>query len=83
MLQGDNPQESKLVQAVRPINKNLPPTSVSPVRPEKIYYIDCHLDPTTQKPVVLWDDILQAFVNAVQVRDKARMVRFLKGPDLR
>ncbi|KAG0276039.1 hypothetical protein BGZ96_003496 [Linnemannia gamsii] len=85
MLQGHSvtPQKPQQVQAMRAVNKDLPPTSVSPALLAEIYYVDCHLDPTTQKPVVLWDDILQAFVNAVQVRDKARVVPFLKDSDLR
>lgn len=83
MLQGDVACQEQQVQAVRAINKDLPPTSVTPARPEEIYYIDTHPDPETRKPVVLWDDILQAFDNAVQIRDKARLVPFLKGADLR
>ncbi|KAK3815786.1 MAG: hypothetical protein JOS17DRAFT_820855 [Linnemannia elongata] len=84
MLQGDVAcQEQQQVQAVRAVNKDLPPTSVTPARPEEVYYVDTHPDPETQKPVVLWDDIHQAFDNAVQIRDRARVVPFLKGADLR
>ncbi|OAQ23710.1 HCP-like protein [Linnemannia elongata AG-77] len=84
MLQADGvaPQESQHVQAVRSVNKNHAPSSIAPAQPDDIY-VDCHTDPETQKPVVLWDDILQAFDNAVQIRDKARVVPFLKGLDLR
>lgn len=43
---------------------------VAPARPEEIYYIDTHPDPETNTPVVIWDNILQAFDNAVQIRHK-------------
>ncbi|KAG9068837.1 hypothetical protein KI688_011123 [Linnemannia hyalina] len=85
MLYADGvaPQETQLVQAVRSVNKDQAPSSIAPTQPEDIFYVDCHTDPQTQKPVVLWDDILQAFDNAVQIRDKARVVPFLKGDDFR
>lgn len=85
MVQADGvtPQEPQLVQAVRSVNKDQALSSIAPVQPDDIFYVDCHTDPETQKPIILWDDILQAFVNAVQVRNKARVVPFLKGLDLR
>ncbi|KAG0063512.1 hypothetical protein BGZ90_002616 [Linnemannia elongata] len=68
MLQGDparqEQQQQQQVQAIRAVNKDLPPTSITPARPEEVYYVDTHPDPETRKPVVLWDDILQAFENA-------------------
>ncbi|KAG0379308.1 hypothetical protein BGX24_000931 [Mortierella sp. AD032] len=81
MLKGDEPEEH--IQAIRSFDKNLPHTSVPPATPDGIFFIDCHKDPTTQKLFVLWDDILQTFEDAVQVRHKARIVNFLKGPDFR
>ncbi|KAF9080878.1 hypothetical protein BGX29_004926, partial [Mortierella sp. GBA35] len=46
-------------------------------------YIDYHLGPGTQKDIVLWDDILQAFDNALHIRHKSRVAPFFKGADLR
>lgn len=37
----------------------------------------------TNKDVVLWDDILQAFEDALHVRHQAMIVPFVKGSDLR
>ncbi|KAG0281036.1 hypothetical protein BGZ95_007236 [Linnemannia exigua] len=71
------------VQAIRSVSRNIPPTEVSPARPEEIYYVDCQVDPVTQKEFILWDDILQAFEDGVHVRNKAKIVPFLKGPDFR
>jgi hypothetical protein len=79
MLQRDNPQEN--VQALRSVDKSIPPNSVPCVTPDEIYHVDTHPDPDTQKEIVLWDDILQAFNNAVQVRHKTKVVPFLKGKD--
>ncbi|KAK3840008.1 MAG: hypothetical protein JOS17DRAFT_769574 [Linnemannia elongata] len=77
----DDSQER--VQAMRSVEVHRAPNSVPPVTPDEIYHIDIQLDPETQKEVVLWEDIQQAFRNAVQVRNKTRVVPFLKGKDLR
>lgn len=81
MTQGDDSQEQ--VQAMRSVDINLAPSAVPPATPDEIFHVDTQLDPETQKEVVLWDDILQAFRNVVQVRNKMRVVPFLKGKDLR
>ncbi|KAF9273827.1 hypothetical protein BGZ88_003486, partial [Linnemannia elongata] len=81
MTQEDDPQEQ--VQAMRSVDANLAPNAVLPATPDEIYHVDTQLDPDTQKEVVLWDDILQAFRNVVQVRNKTRVVPFLKGKDFR
>ncbi|KAF9132103.1 hypothetical protein BGW39_000822 [Mortierella sp. 14UC] len=78
----DDEQEEN-VQAIRSVNRNIPPTEVLPARPDEIYYVDCQVDPETQREFILWDDILQAFEDGVHVRNKARIVPFLKGPDFR
>ncbi|KAG0054659.1 hypothetical protein BGZ89_002599, partial [Linnemannia elongata] len=81
MTHGDDPQEQ--LQAMRSVDINLAPNAVPPATPDEIYHVDTQLDPDTQKEVVLWEDILQAFRNVVQVRNKTRIVPFLKGKDLR
>lgn len=80
MLSEDNPQDH--VQAIRSVNKSIRPNAITPATPDEIYYVDTRPDPETQKEIVLWDDILQAFDNAVQVRHRARVLPFLKREDL-
>ncbi|KAG0274419.1 hypothetical protein BGZ95_009808 [Linnemannia exigua] len=76
------------LQAVRPISKsNLDsPTAVTTPPPQAVstpaVYIDCHLDPITQKNVVMWEDIRLAFADALHIRHQARVVPFLRGTDL-
>ncbi|KAK5820680.1 hypothetical protein F5H01DRAFT_378071 [Linnemannia elongata] len=79
IIQGDTPQAQ--VQAFRSVDKSILPSTVPLATPEEAIHIDTQLDPETQKEVVLWDDILQAFKNADLVRHKTRVVPFLKGKD--
>ncbi|KAF9537755.1 hypothetical protein EC957_007704, partial [Mortierella hygrophila] len=79
MLQGDSPQDQ--IQALRSVNRGIPPNSIPPPNPDEIYHVDTQLDPDTQKAFIFWDDIIQAFDNAVQVRHKTRVVPFLRGKD--
>ncbi|KAF9085616.1 hypothetical protein BGX23_009518 [Mortierella sp. AD031] len=72
MMQRDSSQEH--VQAVRAVNKDYRPIIGTPADPADIY-IDCHVDPVTHKEFILWDDIVQAFEVALQVRHKAIMLR--------
>ncbi|KAF9294109.1 hypothetical protein BGZ88_004429 [Linnemannia elongata] len=87
MTQEDPPSPpQELVQALRSVDKNLQPSSIPPVNPNNldyILYVDVHTEPETGKKVVLWEDILQAFGDAVQVRNKAKVASFLKGSDFR
>ncbi|KAG0365196.1 hypothetical protein BGX24_004237 [Mortierella sp. AD032] len=77
--QDDDPEE--LIQAVRSVNKNSPPSAVPPANADDIFYLNYHIDPDTKKPFILWDDILQAFEDPLQVRHNARMLPFLKSPE--
>lgn len=76
------PPIQELAQAIRAVDKHLPLSSIPPAHPDEIFYVERQVDPETKKEVVLWDDILQAFENAVQVRFKANIVHFLKGKNL-
>ncbi|KAF9930195.1 hypothetical protein FBU30_000795 [Linnemannia zychae] len=67
-----------ITQALRPINKNIRPNDIAPASSDEIIYVDCQIDPISKKFIVLWDDILQAFRDAEQVRYKARIIPFLK-----
>ncbi|KAF9309972.1 hypothetical protein BGZ91_007229, partial [Linnemannia elongata] len=81
MAQGDDPQEQ--VQAMRSVNKGVSPNSIPPATLDEIYHVETLKDPDTQKEFIFWDDIVQAFDNAVQVRHKTRVVPFLRGTDHR
>jgi hypothetical protein len=82
MLQGHQPPHTQeLAQAIRAVAKHIPPSSVPPAHRDEIFYVECHADPETNKDVVLWEDILQAFETAVQVRWKNKIIPFLKGKD--
>ncbi|KAF9900459.1 hypothetical protein EC991_007322 [Linnemannia zychae] len=76
MLQDDFPD----LQAVRPVSKDSIDSS-NPTAPGPIVYIDTYPDPVTQKPFVLWADVVQAFEDAVHVRYNSRVIPFLKGAD--
>ncbi|KAF9929456.1 hypothetical protein FBU30_001529 [Linnemannia zychae] len=76
MIQVDEPQ--KQVQGLRSVNKNLMLSSISPAKPNDIFYLEYHIDPITQIPMVLWDDILQVFASALLVRNEAKIHSFLK-----
>ena len=80
MLQGDPTQEH--VQGFRGVHKSHRPSNIdATVDPDDVIHIDCIANPDTQQDFILWDDISQVFDNALFVRNKTRMVPFLKGPD--
>ncbi|KAG0278534.1 hypothetical protein BGZ95_003757 [Linnemannia exigua] len=74
--------EPILLQAVRPISKKKLDTPTTVATPAPTVYIDCHLDPNTQKNVVMWDDIRLVFADALYIRHKARAIPFLRGTDM-
>ncbi|KAF9082302.1 hypothetical protein BGX23_012598 [Mortierella sp. AD031] len=68
-------------QAVRLVNKDgLPAASPSH---SNVVHIACHPDPSDGKDIILWDDILAAFKDALQIRYGTRILPFLKGPDFK
>lgn len=83
MHQDFSPSHSP-VQAIRSVARTHPPTtSTTPTNSDHVFYVECHKDPVINKDVVLWDDILQAFEDALHVRHQAMIVPFVKGSDLR
>ncbi|KAG0372618.1 hypothetical protein BGX24_012810 [Mortierella sp. AD032] len=72
------------VQAVRPITKYTLSNSSGPTATglEGVVYVACHLD-ASGKEVILWEDILMAFKDALHVRHNLKILPFLKGSDLR
>ncbi|KAG0080600.1 hypothetical protein BGZ90_011867, partial [Linnemannia elongata] len=82
MLQADITQEH--VQGFRSVHKSQPPSTISvPLNSPEVVHIDCYTDPDTNKDFVLWEDIQQAFNEALYVRNRAKMLPFAKGKDLR
>jgi hypothetical protein len=75
-----NPQETHSnIQAVRRVDENGYPSSA----PSKIIHIVCHPDTMTGKDVLLWDDILAVFKNALYVRSGTVALPFIKGPNFK
>ncbi|KAG0372069.1 hypothetical protein BGX24_000785 [Mortierella sp. AD032] len=82
MIQADITQEH--AQAFRSVHKSQKPSTTSaPLDSDDITLIDCHADPETHRAFILWEDIQQAFDEALLVRHKTKMLPFIKGPDYR
>ncbi|KAK3820640.1 MAG: hypothetical protein J3R72DRAFT_529172 [Linnemannia gamsii] len=82
MIQADITQEH--AQAFRSVHKSQKPSTTSaPLDSDGITLIDCHTDPETHRAFILWEDIQQAFDEALLVRHKSKMLPFIKGPDYR
>ncbi|KAF9087262.1 hypothetical protein BGX29_000914, partial [Mortierella sp. GBA35] len=73
----DSPQEP--VQAVRPVHKN----NLNPTTPAAVAHVAIHIDTSSGKSIVLWDDVLQAFKDALYVRHGTRILSFIKGTDFK
>lgn len=80
MLEQEQETRQEAVQGVRSVYKNGHSASSSP---SDVVFIDCHEDGATGKDVVLWDDILLVFKDALYVRNGSRAITFLKGTDFR
>lgn len=78
MQQGNESQER--TQVIRPVYTNngrpASPPSPSSASPE-IVHVDIHKD-HSGKDIVLWEDVLVAFKDAVNIRNGLRIVPFLK-----
>ncbi|KAF9154835.1 hypothetical protein BG015_011857 [Linnemannia schmuckeri] len=81
MAQEASSQEN--YQAIRSVHKSLRLSAIPPASTDDVFYVVCYVDPETQKEFVFWEDILQAFEEGVHVRDKAKMIPFLRGSDLK
>lgn len=49
----------------------------------KVFRIACHFDGVSGKNIVLWDDILASFKDAIHIRSGDNILPFLKGRDFR
>ncbi|KAG0052883.1 hypothetical protein BGZ89_003060 [Linnemannia elongata] len=82
MQQADSTQEH--VQGFRSVHKSEPHSTISvPLDSLNITHIDCYTDPDTQKDFVLWEHIQQVFDEALFVRNKTKMLPFVRGEDHR
>lgn len=66
------------VQGIRRVYESGPSSS-----PSETMYLVCHPDPSLNKNILLWDDILTVFSGAVYVRYGATVIPFAKGPDFK
>ncbi|KAK5809856.1 hypothetical protein F5H01DRAFT_381255 [Linnemannia elongata] len=57
------------------------PVRVGPLGSNKIIYITTHYDPISDKSVILWNDILVVYPNALFIQQDSRVLPFLKGRD--
>lgn len=58
-------------------------TTSAPLDSTNITHIDCCTDPDTNKDFIFWEDIQQAFDQALFVRNKTKMLPFVRGKDYR
>ncbi|KAK3824262.1 MAG: hypothetical protein J3R72DRAFT_528789 [Linnemannia gamsii] len=70
------------VQAVRRVYEHEHPTNSTSSSTE-IIYIAYQPDSSSGRDIILWDDILDVFSNALYVRSGAVALPFLKGPDFK
>ncbi|KAF9147285.1 hypothetical protein BG015_011102 [Linnemannia schmuckeri] len=71
------------VQGFHSVHKSQQPSTTSiPLDSPDVIHIDCYTDPNTNKDVILWEDIQQAFDDALCVRHKTKVLSFVKGEDL-
>ncbi|KAG9062202.1 hypothetical protein KI688_006534 [Linnemannia hyalina] len=72
------------VQGFRSVHESQPPsTTTVPLNSPKVVHIDCYTDPDTNRDFILWEDIQQAFSEALSVRNRTKVLPFAKGKDLR
>lgn len=72
------------VQGFRSVYKSEPSSTISvPLDSPNITHINCYTDPDTNKDFVLWEDIQQVFDKALFIRNKAKMLPFVRGRDYR
>ncbi|KAF9921931.1 hypothetical protein FBU30_008008 [Linnemannia zychae] len=81
MIQSDDADEH--VQGFRAVHRSWKSSALPAVDPDDVVHIDCITDPDSKNDCVLWDDIQQAFNGAIFVRNKTKMLPFMKGQDLR
>ncbi|KAF9290291.1 hypothetical protein BGZ88_007391 [Linnemannia elongata] len=72
------------VQGFRSVRKSEPHSVTSlPLDTPNITHIDCYTDPDTNRDFILWEEIQQVFDEALFVRNKTKMLPFVRGKDYR
>ncbi|KAF9536835.1 hypothetical protein EC957_009583, partial [Mortierella hygrophila] len=66
-------------QGIRSININN--LTSSPPHPTEVVYVDIYTDRITKEKFILWEDVRLVFHNALYVRQKARVLPFMKDDD--
>ncbi|KAK3820639.1 MAG: hypothetical protein J3R72DRAFT_426999 [Linnemannia gamsii] len=81
MMHSDDTQERS--QGFRSVHKSQrPSTTAASPDADDIIFIVCHFgDNDSQQPIIFWEDIQQAFENALYVRVGTQKVSFLRGQD--
>ncbi|KAF9900242.1 hypothetical protein EC991_007695 [Linnemannia zychae] len=78
---GDSSSEN--LQGFRAVHKSIPLSPTAAQDAQNITHIDCHTSPDNEQDFVLWEDIQQAFEEALFVRHRSKMLTFMKGSDYR
>jgi hypothetical protein len=75
---------SKLEQALRPVYKNQTSAVINTDTnsSDKIIHLEIHHDSTTGKDVILWDDVLMVFKDALYIQNGTSVCSYVKGDDL-
>lgn len=72
------------VQGFRSIHRSQPPSTFSvPLNSLEVVHIGCYTDPDTNNDFIFWEDILQAFNEALSVRNRTKVLPFVRGKDYR
>lgn len=80
------PLQGNIVQGFRAVHKSYKPSSLTHIDPDDIIHINCYTDPETLIDFILWDEIQQAFEEALFVRCRTNgnnLLPYLKGADFR
>ncbi|KAG0272414.1 hypothetical protein BGZ96_005325, partial [Linnemannia gamsii] len=80
----EDPSTNERTQPVRRVYENEELSSNTAIASlSKVYYLECHFDDISGKDIILWEDILGAFKDVLQVRAGAKILPFLKGRDFK
>ncbi|KAF9904931.1 hypothetical protein EC991_002231 [Linnemannia zychae] len=68
-------------QAVRKVYEN--EDHITGTVTSATFHIACHPDASLGKEIILWDDVVAAFKDAIHIRSGTMILPFLKGPDFK
>ncbi|KAG0297943.1 hypothetical protein BGZ96_003922 [Linnemannia gamsii] len=73
-------QTEERVQAIRPVYKTGSSSSTNIVSDSEVLHVVIYLDPAGRE-IVIWEDILSAYKDALNVRQGSYVLPFLRGSD--